>query len=138
MIVVCGAVFLLCALAVLAAPRVDPAVRVVFALACVLGGGGFLVWFERRCVRATVTADEAGLHVYNGLSTRTIAWSEVEGFAPSRWPFLIAVKVKGGRRVTMAGITPGAFGDRGPQQVDLGELESYWRRMVGEPAGQAN
>jgi hypothetical protein len=81
-------------------------------------------------VRARVTAEPSGLHIFNGLRTYAVKWCEVEGFERSSRPFLMAVSRRGGAPIPMMGITPELFGDRRPQEESIRELEKYWRRMT--------
>ena len=124
----------LMAVAVIAAPGMTIYVRVLL-LAMVMGLGILqLIWLERRGVRAYVVATPAGIHVFNGLRTHFVPWSEVEVFEDSSRPFLLAIKRTKGRPLPMAGLTPGSFGNRVPQTESLEQLEDYWRRVRGGPA----
>ena len=121
----------LMAVAVIVAPGMTIYVRVLL-LAMVMGLGILqLIWLERRGIRAYVVATPAGIHVFNGLRTHFVPWSEVVGFEDSSRPFLLAVKRTKARPLPMAGLTPGSFGNRTPQAESLEQLEGYRRRVTG-------
>lgn len=86
----------------------------------------FLWWAKRRLLDSMVIAAPDALRVYNGLGTHVLPWSEIEGFRPSSKPFLMAVQRTHGRPVTMAGLTPGMFGNRAAQEADMARLERFW------------
>ncbi len=133
-IAVIAASFVVCDAMLIFAPRVDATPRLLLVLIQTVVGGLLVAFMERRMVRASVTANSSGLRIYNGLATHAVAWPEVEGFEDSSRPFLMAVKRTHGRPIPMAGITPGLFGNRGPQQESMRELETYWQRMTAEHA----
>lgn len=93
------------------APDVETRLRIEYIVLATVGMVPYILYMERRLVRAFVLADAQGLHIYNGLRTHLIAWTDVEGFQGRRNPFLVAVKRRGERPLVMTGVTPGLFGD---------------------------
>jgi hypothetical protein len=89
------------------------------------------VWLKRRLLDSTVKATPEGLRIYNGMRRHFVRWDDVAGFEPSFRPFLFAVRRVSGGSVTMDGITPETFGQRGPQEDQVRELEAYWHRVAG-------
>ena len=123
--------YALLAVAAIAGPGLSFFVRaLMFAVATVVGTLQ-LVWLERRGIRACVVATPAGICVFNGLRTHFVPWPEVEGFENSSRPFLLAIKRTKARPLPMAGLTPGSFGNRAPQDEDLERLECYRRLVTG-------
>ena len=127
-----NAVFVLAlAVALLASPEVPLIKRLVLAAVWTLVLIPLFVWGKRRMLDSTVKATPEGLLIYNGMRRHFVRWDDVAGFEPSFRPFLFAVRRVSGGSVTMDGMTPESFGQRGPQEDQLRELEAYWHRVAG-------
>lgn len=124
-------IFLMTALIPIFAPDASTVARISSLAIIVLGGGAFVIWWERSTVKPWVRATSQGLFIYNGFRIHIVAWSEVAGFEKSRWrPFQMAVRRVHGRQMPMSGIVGGWFGDRQPQFEKMHELEKYWRQRL--------